>query len=686
MMRFNLSSPVTEISHVARGVAAQFKHLGVLTVEDLLFYFPARYDDLSKITPIKEARIGERVVLRGRVELIEAFRSKYRHKLLTSALVSDTSGAIRVVWFSQPWISKILKSGDEVYLVGEVKEDQSGAHLLSPSWEKVSRKEAIHAARIVPVYPSTEKLSQKQIRFLMRTALPLAFGLHDQFPEILKERYKLMSLREALPQIHFPQNELRLEAARRRFKFEELLRFQLFAQQLKRELKNVPAPQVQFQEEKTKQFVEALPFKLTDAQRKAAWEIIVDMGKPQPMNRLLEGDVGSGKTVVVAIAALNAVLSKGQVAIMAPTEILARQHFNTFSKMFVPFGMRVEFRVGSEKKKSGIIESEVVVGTHALIQESVHFKDLILAVIDEQHRFGVSQRAALKEKRDDGKMPHLLSLTATPIPRSLALVFYGDLDISILREMPKGRQKIETEIVSENGRASAHEFVRGQVQAGHQVFWTCPIIDPSDVLGVKAATEVFEHLKAEIFKDLKIGLLHGRMKSKEREKVMAELLDKKIDILVATPVIEVGIDVPNATVMVIEGAERFGLAQLHQFRGRVGRGEAQSYCLLMVEDGKEVNPHTSGGVGVNARLKAFLESNDGFELAKRDLALRGPGEVYGTAQSGFPEFKIASFADVDIAKEAKEAAQWLLEKDPELLSYPELKTAILDREMHTHLE
>lgn len=760
MIRLYLSSPVGDISHIGKTVTAQLKHLGVLTVEDLLFYFPSRYDDLSKITAIKDVQVGQRVVVQGRIELIETTRSKYRHKLLTHAVVADGTGAVRAVWFNQPWITKMYKSGDELYLVGELKDDGSGTYFASPLYERATEKHAAtHVARIVPVYPATEKLSQKQIRFLVQRALPVAREIRDYLPQEIITRYRLMALPRAASEVHFPANTVQLELARDRLKFDELLRLQLFALSLKRTLRNIPAPKVSFDEGATKQFVEHLPFTLTEAQRKAAWEILGDLsGREQlavssqpsagrtyvrPMNRLLEGDVGSGKTVVVAIAALNAVLGCcpspglrppspsgrgegegcGQVAIMAPTGILARQHFQTFTKLLTPHGITVALRTGDEKKKKAAIEADVVVGTHALVQDSAQFRNLVLAVVDEQHRFGVSQRQALRDKREDGIMPHLLSLTATPIPRSLALVFYGDLDISILNEMPKGRQIIETRIVSNAprpplklrggdspqtnrgvmNREDVYAFVRAEVAAGHQVFWTCPIIDPSDTLGVKAATEVFEHLKTEVFKDLRIGLLHGRMKSKEREKVMGEFAssprhpdpepregegsrdssalpqnDKThtIDILVATPVIEVGIDVPNATVMVIEGSERFGLAQLHQFRGRVGRGDAKSYCFLMVKESETIN----------ARLQAFLESTDGFALAEKDLALRGPGEVYGTTQSGFPEFKIASLADIEIAKKAREAAQWFLEHDPELSKYPELKGAVMAREGTAHLE
>ena len=708
-----LSSPVTQISHIGRSVENQLKHLGILNVRDLLFYFPARWDDLSKITPIREARVGQRAVIRGRIELIESTRSKWRRKLLTQAVVGDETGSARVVWFNQPWIAKMFKPGDELYLVGELKDEKSGAYFSSPAYERAGKKAATHAARIVPIYPSTERLSQKQIRFLVKNALPLARSVRDPLTEDILAEYNLTALAQALTDVHFPPNFERLDRARCRLKFDELLRLQLFAASVKKELKKIPAPRVDFQEETTKKFVGSLPFKLTEDQRKAAWEILQDLARVRPMNRLLEGEVGSGKTVVVAIAALNCALSKGQVAIMAPTEILARQHLKTFSKLLTPHGITVEIRVGSEKRKKGIVNADVAVGTHALIQKAVAFRNLVLAVVDEQHRFGVSQRAALKEKRDDGMMPHLLTLTATPIPRSLALVFYGDLDISVLREMPKGRKKIETVLVADKSlalsdatklsfervwsRDQVYDFVRAEVKEGHQIFWTCPIIDPSDILGVKAATEVFEHLRDEVFSDLRVGLLHGRMSAKggsaaggksPRERIMQKFLDREVDILVATPVIEVGIDVPNATVMVIEGAARFGLAQLHQFRGRVGRGEAQAYCLLMVEDTIDKSLALSGATKLSfGRFKAFLESNDGFELAERDLALRGPGEVYsGVAQTGFPDFKIASFADVEIAKQAKAAAHQILAQDPELRSYPQLKAEILEKQGKTHLE
>ncbi|MDO8505411.1 MAG: ATP-dependent DNA helicase RecG [bacterium] len=759
MIRLDLSSPISDISRIGSTVASQLKHLGVLTLKDLLFYFPSRYDDLSKITTIKEAKVGQRVVLKGRIELIEGQRSRFRKKLLTHALVSDDTGAIRAVWFNQPWIAKMFKSGDEIYLVGEVKDEGSGAYLSSPIYERALARPATHVARIVPVYPSTERLSQKQIRYLMQHALPLVSAVLDPLPEDIRKQYGLVSLSAALTSVHFPVGEQILKNARDRLKFDELLALQLFSASIKESLRSIPAPSVQFREEETKRFVGSLPFELTQDQRKAAWEIIGDLSgrkeqknektkEPKdnngssvsqflsssvysvhPMNRMLEGDVGSGKTVVVAIAALNAVLGnnvagyRGQVAVLAPTGILARQHFTTFTKLLTPQGIKVELRTGEDKKKKTVIEADVVIGTHALIQEGVKFRNLVLAVVDEQHRFGVSQRQALRSKRNDGMMPHLLSLTATPIPRSLALVFYGDLDISILKEMPKGRQKIETRIVVDappltpppqggetkqfpplaEGRSGgvwsrqyAYDFVRKEVKAGRQVFWTCPIIDPSDILGVNSATEVFEHLQKEIFPDLRIGLLHGRMRPKEREAVMEEFSSGALGILVATPVIEVGIDIPNATVMVIEGSERFGLAQLHQFRGRVGRGEAQSYCLLIVDD-RDVVAATfrspDGGLKasatnnrVGARLQSFLECSDGFEIAELDLRLRGPGEMYGTVQSGFPEFKIASFADVEIAKNAKEAAQILLKDDPDLLRYPELKKALIAREGKTHLE
>jgi len=497
-----------------------------------------------------------------------------------------------------------------------------------------------------------------------------------------------------LGQIHFPDNKFKLESAKRRLKFDELFLVQIRNTLVKINLLRTKAPKINFYEEETKDFVNSLPFQLTDAQRKAAWEILQDLEKNHPMNRLLEGDVGSGKTVVAAIAILNVILNGKQAILMVPTEILAGQHYKSFCKLFDKLDIKIglvtrslklmnhESRIMNHenendklKTKFIINNSQLIIGTHALIQEGMEFDNLGLAIVDEQHRFGVSQRSALTTRKSASC--HFLSMTATPIPRTMSLIFYGDLDLSIIDEMPVGRKKIFTKIVSHEKRHLAYDFVKQEIKKGRQVFIICPLIDPSDKSGVKSVKDEYEVLQKEIFPELSIGVLHGKMKSVEKEEVMRNFLENKINILVSTSVIEVGIDVPNATIMIIEGAERFGLAQLHQFRGRVGRSGNQSFCLLF-----------SGGEGSETmeRLEALVNCNDGFALAEKDLTLRGPGEVWGTRQSGMLELKIASLLDFKIAKEAKEAAEEIIKKDPELLDFPDIKEKLSEFEREVHLE
>ena len=556
---------------------------------------------------------------------------------------------------------------------------------------------------------------------MVKQVIHLNAQITDWLPEEIRNSVKLLNLGEAISKIHFPKNQKDIEEAKKRLAFDELFLTQMQSQMIRRDAKSCVSTAVPFLEKETKKFVGSLPFKLTDAQRKAAWEILRDMEKDKPMARLLEGDVGSGKTVVACIAMLNAALNGGQAVLMAPTEILAKQHFESVSRLFggLPVGIglfsrsvksltnakninkdeklsfgypKLSFNGDSgenisKKKMVEVIkngEVNVVIGTHALIQEDVEFKNLVLAIIDEQHRFGVGQRKMLIEKsgRKDKKLssgvvPHLLSMTATPIPRSLALALYGDLDISIINEMPEGRKKILTQVVPEIKRDKAYEFIRGQIKAGRQVFVICPLIDFSDKLGVKSVKDEFEKLDKKVFKDLKIGMLHGRLKPKEKDEIMRDFLDNKIKILVSTSVVEVGVDVPNAAIMMIEGADRFGLAQLHQFRGRVGRGEHQSYCFLFSDNDSE---------RTLSRLQALVDNNDGFALAKMDLKFRGPGEVYGTIQKGFPELKIASLFDYELMKLAKEEAEKLIKKDASLDSWGELKEKMEEGEKLVHLE
>jgi ATP-dependent DNA helicase RecG len=711
----NFNTPITSISRIGKSVSKQLAKLGVHTALDLLFYFPYRYDDFSRIIRISDINWQTKeATVKGKIELIENTRSKVKRKLLTEALIFDGTGRIKAIWFNQPYLVKVLKSGETIYLSGRVDSDFFGVQFVNPSYEKIKvGQTTTHTARIVPVYSVTSNLTSKQVRYLVKLILPLAEKVNDWLPEEIRKELKFCDLKTALQQIHFPANRVDLEKARHRLKFDELFLIQLQTKFLRKELQKYKAPKIKFLEKETKDFVANLPFRLTDAQRKAGWQILKDLEKSSPMNRLLEGDVGSGKTVVAALAILNVAHNGYQTVLMAPTEILAKQHYDTFCKLFSRFNIKIglvtrsiktmnyELRNVSERKKQEIIinDSDLIIGTHALLEEKIRFKNLALAIVDEQHRFGVEQRAALLERTDaDCVQPssqksvsspckfvsssqksscHFLSMTATPIPRTLALAFYGDLDLSIIDQMPVGRKKVITRVIAPQNRMEAYNFVRNEIKNGRQAFVICPLIDPSDKLGVKAATTEYKKLSQEIFPDLKIGLLHGRMKAKEKEKIMQDFLENKINVLVSTSVVEVGVNVPNATIMLIEGAERFGLAQLHQFRGRVGRSDFQSYCFLFFDNESSE---------ILKRLYTFVKCSNGFELAEKDLEFRGPGEIYGTRQHGIPNLKIAELTDYQIIKEAAEQAENIMAHDPDLIHFPLLKAKLEEFQKKVHLE
>ncbi len=644
-------------------MAAKLGKIGIETIKDLIFYYPFRYEDYSRLSPINRLEAGMTVTAKGKITLIKNSRSPRKRKIITEAIVEDDTDQIKTVWFNQPWIAKNVKAGDEVYLSGKIVGDLFNAYFYSPNYEKVSAF-TTNTARLVPIYSLTEGVTNKQLRFLMKTAVGLAGEAEDHLPPEIKKKNNLADLAWSLKTIHFPEDNRALSIAKKRLSFDELFFPQLWSQLLKRKLKEKKSPTISFHQDETKELLGRLDFELTADQKKAAWQIIKDLQKDEPMNRLLDGDVGSGKTLVAAIAAYNTVLSGCQAIFMAPTEILARQHFLTLSGLLGSNRPKIGLVTGSRRiigdepvaKKefwrcAQAGEIDIIVGTHALIQEGADFGRLGLVVVDEQHRFGVEQRQLLKEK--SVLTPHFLSLTATPIPRTLALAFYGDLDLSVIRQSPKGRKKIITRVVPADKRRLAYEFILKQINSGRQVFVICPLIDPSDRLGVRSVTEEFERLDKNVFPDLKIGLLHGRLKSVEKERVMAEFVENKIKILVSTSVVEVGIDVPNATVMMIEGAERFGLAQLHQFRGRVGRGEYQSYCFLFSDN--------SGREQID-RLEIMTNCYDGFALAQKDLELRGAGKIYGLEQSGFSDFKIADISDLDMLATVRSAVRDFLER------------------------
>lgn len=694
---FTLQTPVLELHKIGKILANKLKNFGISILEDLIFYFPYRYDDFSKISPIIDIKPEQLFTIKGKVIVIANHRTPLKNKIITEAIISDKTASIKAIWFSQPYLTKILKPGETFYFSGKTESNHSGLYLSNPVYEKIAeyQKETLHTARLVPIYSLGEKITQKQFRFLVKQALAYSHLIADWLPKEIKNSAHLADLNFSLQQIHFPNNKYLLEKALERLKFNELFLVQMQSQKVRKDLQKLKAEKIDFHLKETKKFTASLHFQLTDSQRKASWEILKDLQRDLPTNRLLEGDVGSGKTMVAAIALFNAILSGWQVAFMTPTEILTKQHFETVCQLFKKFKISIALITRTDKKflntkgeledykKSDLLKKisagkvDLVLGTHALIQKEVEFKKLALIIIDEQHRFGVEQRAYLSQKIQGGKSPHFLSMTATPIPRSLALTIFGDLDLSIIDEMPKGRKKIITKIVSPENRNKAYQFIAGEIKKGRQAFVICPLIEESDKLGIKAATTEYEKLKTEIFPDFKIGLLHGKMKNQEKEKIRQELLENKINILVATSVIEVGVDIPNASVMTIEGAERFGLAQLYQFRGRVGRSEHQSYCFLFTE---------SNNLNTKKRLEALLTAKNGFELAEKDLEIRGPGEIYGAEQSGYlSSLRLAKLSDYAIIDNTKKWAEEIIKKDPELAKYPLLRKK-LENINNVHLE
>ncbi len=687
---YSLETPVENLSSVGKTTANLLHKIGVYSASDLIYYFPFRYEDYSQVINIKDLKPNQAVTVKGRIILLKNRRARRRRMTITEALLEDETGSIKIVWFNQPFLIKNLKPGDEVLIAGSASFDNLSLQFVSPTYEKIKGQESLNAAKIVPIYYLTGRLTQKQLRFLINLVLKSINLVPEWLPREIINDNKLLPLIDALKEIHFPTNWEKLNKARYRLKFDELFLIQLQSQRLKKYLAEAQAPQIKFKEKEIKEFVESLPFDLTIDQKKSAWRIFLDLEKNKPMNRLLEGDVGSGKTVVAALAILNSVLNGWQCVLMAPTEILARQHFKSLNDFFRNFNFKIALLTGAEQslnnkveiKKDQILTEiekgkvDLIIGTHALIQDGVKYKNLGLVIIDEQHRFGVAQRKKIKEKNGNKKSPHFLSMTATPIPRSLALILYGDLDLSIIKEMPKGRKKIITKLVVEKNRDKAYQFIRQEINNGRQIFVICPLIDPSDKLGVKSVKEEFKKLDQKVFPEFEIGLLHGKLKSVEKEKIMSEFKANKIKILVSTSVIEVGIDIPNATIMMIEGSERFGLAQLHQFRGRVGRGENQSYCFLFTND---TSAKTS------QRLNALVKSTDGFSLAEYDLKFRGPGEVYGTRQSGLPDLKIASLNDLELIKLAKKQAEKFF-SNYNLSDFPLLEVKLEKNKPIDHLE
>jgi ATP-dependent DNA helicase RecG len=667
--------PIDDITGIGPAMKKRLAYLGVKTANDLVWALPRAHDDRSDVLDISSVEPGSQVTIRAHIEKIAARRGRNRRTTIVEALATDITGSIKVVWFNQPYIAKNLQADDEVFLSGQVKKTKYGIALQSPEYEKVvDGRSTTHTARIVPQYDLTAGITQKQMRFFVKEALDHVLPVNDPLPAGTREANHLPGLSDALRTIHFPESNEAFYSARRRLDFDQLFVLQLAVAQMKDEMDEQSAPAIAFDLSAVKAFVKSLPFQLTGAQKKVAWAALQDMEAPHPMNRLVEGDVGSGKTVVAAIAMLNAARAGYQSSLMAPTEILAKQHYTGLSELLLAHDVTLALR--TSKYAEGPDDADIVVGTHALIHDGVSFGNLGLAVVDEQHRFGVKQRKQLREQSgDDSTMPHLLSMTATPIPRSLALALYGDLALSIIDEMPPGRKPVETRVVPAVERRATEKKLRERIAAGEQIFVICPLIEDSDKLDVKSVTSEFERLET-VFPDLRIDMLHGQMKSDEKEAIMNRMRDGEIDILVATSVIEVGVDVPNATVMVIEGSERFGLAQLHQFRGRVGRSDTQSYCFLFTS----TRAHQD-----SARLKAMEETTNGFTLAEKDLELRGSGEVYGTQQSGVDEATLHAIAQPQLLAEVQVAAKKAVEDDI-IQHSPELRALVNERLSAMHLE
>ncbi len=728
-----LSTQLSDLPGFAR-FTPKFKKLGIENVRDLLYHFPARYEDFTEVYRIADLEPGQHATIQGMVLSVDSRRSWRKQFMIVEARISDESGSVRAVWFNQPYVKNVLKPGRVVNFSGKVSESEEDLYLSNPTYEinPPAGAETKHTARLVPVYPETKGLTSKGIRFVVQPVLARLAREADWLPEAVRMAHGLPDLGTAFQDIHFPESIEDAERAKRRFAFEDLFLLQVLNLKQKLKLAQEKAPALPTDLPLTRKVLSELPFELTFSQKRSLWEILKDLQKPRPMNRLLQGDVGSGKTAVAALAALVAAEDGYQTAVMAPTEVLARQHFETFKKLLgglksvrspalglmtggkarILYEPGLEAEISRDKLRA---EAEggrlgIIIGTHALIaggakREPLAFPKLGLVIIDEQHRFGVEQRALLakrtgkKAKGGETLLPHFLSMSATPIPRTLMLTMFGDLDISTIDELPKGRKEIITKVVAREDRNKAYGLIKGEIHKGRQAFVICPRIAAPEggeprpesfgagsykkfllqqkLWEVKSVKEEFERLAKKIFPELKVAMLHGQMKTKEKEDIMREFREGRTQLLVSTSVIEVGVDVPNASIMMIEGSDRFGLAQLYQFRGRVGRGEHQSYCFLFTDSGSE---------STKKRLAAITQAKNGFELAEMDLTLRGPGEFLGQKQTGLPDIAMRGLQNAELIRESRTAAVELMQKDPQFTREPLLKEKIKEFQTRIHLE
>ncbi len=692
-----LETPVKNLPGIGSAHADKLKKLGIETARDFLFHFPARYDDLSQITPISELEPDQTATIIGKITSFETKQSWKRRMSIIEVTVEDDSGAIEAVWFNQKYLIDVFSRNPNVRLSGKVKRDPKKGLVMQNPVQESATADPNHTGRIVPIYPETKGITSRWLRWQIGSIFKMGFEIKDPLPKKILEKYNLPSLKKALRDMHFPSSGDSHLIAQKRFAFFDMFLIQLKTLQLKKHWKKENANSFKNNKDTIKVFLKSLPFELTADQKKAHKEIKKDLEKIHPMNRLLNGDVGSGKTIVAALAALQVATEGFQVSIMAPTEVLAFQHFESFSKLFSDFGLTIGLLTNSYKSTSSngitkkttrptILEKindgkvDIIIGTHALIQKDIRFKNLSLIIIDEQHRFGVGQRAYLQQKsseindREKDKVPHFLTMSATPIPRTISMTLLGSLDVSLITEMPKNRKPIITQVATPKKQNAVYELIREEIKKGHQAFVILPLVEESNKLAeVKAAITEHARLSKEVFPELKLGLLHGRMKSSEKEEIMLDFKNKKTDILVSTSVIEVGIDIPNATVMIIEEAYRFGLSQLHQFRGRVGRGSDQSYCFLFSKQSTK-------------RLSTLAKYSDGFKVAQEDLKLRGPGDFFGFRQSGLADATMANITNIKMIKFANEEARELLKKDSELKKYPSLHKEIERMNESIHLE
>lgn len=702
----SLDTPLEKIYGIGPRFVAKFKKLEIATVRDLVKHIPFRYEDFSRVIAIAELEPGQQATISARVKRVNEKRSFKKRMVIIEAVLTDDTGETRAVWFNQPYVKNVLTLGKLFNFSGKAGIFAGETVLANPIYEAVGENATKHTARLVPIYPETKGITSKGIRYIMKPVLENLEEAEDFIPEEILDENNLPDINEAIRNIHFPPQIEDAEQARKRFAFEDLFLLSILNLGRKTALSRTKAKAIKNDREFMEKAIKELPFEMTESQRRCLEEITADMEKTAPMNRLLQGDVGSGKTAVAALAALYASKDGYQAAFMAPTEILARQHFETmkrlFSKMEVTIGLitgatkgKMFFGDGLEsettkkevKKKTEEGKIKILVGTHSLIQEDLKFNNLGIVVVDEQHRFGVEQRAKLAHGNESGKkiLPHFLSMSATPIPRTLTLTIFGDLNLSTVDEMPKGRKEIKTSIVPPEKKNEAYDFIRKEVKNGRQVFVVCPRIEESEAedggqlfqMETASVKKEFEKLSMQVFPDLKVEMLHGKIKPKEKEEAMKKFKEGKTDILVSTSVIEVGVDVPNATIMMIEGAERFGLAQLYQFRGRVGRGEYQSYCFLFTESTTDKTAE---------RLKAITKAKNGFELAEMDLEIRGPGQFLGKKQTGLPDSAMKSLSNISIIKEARRAAEEILKKDITLVSFPKLKERMRGFKKEVHQE